>query len=139
MTMTRPELQNDVNIIGKLKTKYFEFDEGTSPDANHVLRGHFVIVVKNDKDGVNELKVDFYSKRITNSGNESVQYKALETIKNDYKTIDEHGEEEADRVKVYGNLGAREYVSKGEYHKFNNVRFVSMTRNLDSDDPEDVK
>ena len=66
-------------------------------------------------------------------------YKGVMTMMEEYKSIDKHGEENADRIRVTGEVELEEYYGKQdkELRSFNKVKGVFFNRlDADSDSPD---
>jgi hypothetical protein len=123
------QLENTVEIVGTLKSKNLEVK--TSKKGNKYISGDLVVVSKFDNK-VQEHKVRVFVME------SSKLYKGVETVKNEYKTIEDDGEENADRIKVTGELTLNEYYnSQGNLVQFNQIRGIFFTRLKESDDTKD--
>ncbi|UDY80679.1 hypothetical protein [Geobacillus phage GR1] len=123
------QLQNNVEIVGTLKSK--ELEVKTSKKGNRYMSGKLVIVSKFDGK-IQEQNVRVF---IMES---SKLFKGIETVKNEYKSIEEHGEENADRIRVTGELTLNEYYNKqGNLVQFNEVKGVFFNRlDAENDQPD---
>jgi hypothetical protein len=114
------QLQNTVEIVGTLKSK--ELEVKTSKAGNKYMTGKLVVLSKFD----NKVQEQVIRVFIMAS---SKLFKGVETVKNEYKTIEEHGEENADRIKVTGELKLNEYYGQdGTLRQFNEIRGVFFNR-----------
>lgn len=114
------QLQNTVEIIGTLKSK--DLEVRTSKKGNQYMSGNLVVqsVVDNK---INETRVRVFTMQ------SSKLFKGIETVKNEYKSIDEYGEENADRIRVIGELRLNEYYNQqGNLVQFNEVRGIFFNR-----------
>lgn len=114
------QLQNSVEVVGTLKSK--ELEVKVSKKGNRYMSGNLVVqsVVDNK---VNETKIKVF---IMES---SKLFKGINTVKEEYKTIDDNGSKEADRIKVTGELTLNEYYnSQGNLVQFNEVKGVFFNR-----------
>ena len=117
------QLSNTVEIVGTLKTK--ELEVKTSKAGNQYMSGKLVVLSKVD-DKLNETAVKVFIMA------SSKLFKGIEAVKNEYKAIDDVGEENADRVRITGELKLNEYYnSQGNLVQFNEVKGVFFNR-LDS-------
>lgn len=114
------KLQNNVEIIGTLKSK--ELEVRTSITGKNFMSGKLVVQSTID-DKINEQVIEIF---IMES---SKLFKGIETVKNEYKTIDQDGVENADRIKVKGSLKLKEYYQKqGNLVQYNEVRGMIFNR-----------
>lgn len=124
------QLQNTVEVIGTLKSK--DLKERVSKNGNKYISGDLVVVSKFDNK-VQEHKIRVYA------AESSKLYKGIQTVMNEYKTIDDDGEENADRIQVTGDLTLNEYYnSQGQLVQFNQIRGVFFTR-LNESKNKDLK
>lgn len=93
---------NVLTVIGTLKSKEVKY--GTTSNGDQTISIE-LLVVSNYEDKVNEVKVRLWAK------NTSKLYNSYVTIANEYKTINDNGAEEADRIKATGSLDMNEYYS----------------------------
>lgn len=108
------ETLNQIFLTGVLVSKNFEEvdtdvknTEGQVVGKDKALRGSVVI---RTKDG-SENEVKYYATRITKQGKESSLFKGLQTVMNEYKTL-EFFPNEADVVKIgSGKIDVRDYKS----------------------------
>lgn len=123
------ELSNTVEIVGTLKSK--ELQVRTSQAGNRYMSGNVIILSQFDGK-VQEQKVKVF---IMES---SKLFKGIETVKNEYKTIDEHGSDNADRIRVTGELTLQEYYNRnGNLVSYNEVKGVFFNRLDPSNDQPD--
>jgi len=114
------QLENNVEIIGTLKSK--DLEVRTSKKGNRYMSGRLVIASKFDG------KIQEQTVRVFVMESSKL-FKGAETVKNEYKSIEEHGEENADRIKVVGELSLNEYYNQqGNLVQFNEVRGVFFNR-----------
>ena len=123
------QLQNSVEIVGTLKSK--ELEVRTSKKGNRYMSGKLVIVCKFDG------KIQEQSVRVFIMESSKL-FKGIETVKNEYKSIEEHGEENADRIRVIGELTLNEYYNQhGHLVQFNEVKGLFFTRlNEENNQPD---
>lgn len=111
---------NQLQIIGYLKSKEVKYGV-TNGEATISLN----LVISSEVDNrIHENRVRFWTKE------SSKLYKSYKTVADEYKTIDEHGKESADLVKISGSLEMNEYISKtdGELKTVNNLRGLFINR-----------
>ena len=120
------QMQNDVQIIGLLKT--LNIEEKQTQKGRDAIMGHAVIEVTDKFNHVNNIRVNVFAFQLTNSGSQNKLYTSFETVMNEYKTIDEDGRSEADYVRVTGSLDSNIYSSHGAMHYSNRIRAVFFTR-----------
>lgn len=124
------QLQNVVEIVGTLKSK--ELEVKTSRNGNRFIGGRLIIESRFDNK-IQELPVKVFVMET------SKLYKGIETVKNEYKTIEDHGKENADRIKVTGEIRLNEYYGPdGVLRQYNEIRGVFFTR-LDKNDQQQDK
>ena len=114
------QAQNNLQLVGTLKTKEVKYGL-TNGEPNISLS----LTISSEVDGkIHENRVRFWAKE------SSKLYKSYKTVADEYKSIDEHGSELADLVRVTGSLEMNEYVSKadGELKTVNNLRGVFVNR-----------
>ncbi|MED0667748.1 hypothetical protein P4T04_15595 [Bacillus badius] len=118
------QLQNNVEVIGTLKSKELEVKE--TLDGRRFMSGK--LVVQSIVDGkMNEHNIEVFT------AGSSKLFQGVETVKNEYKTIDEHGIESADRIRVKGALKLKEYYNnEGKLIQYNIIRGMIFNR-LDKD------
>jgi hypothetical protein len=122
------QLQNSVEVVGTLKTK--ELEVKTSKAGNKYMSGKLVVVSKVDNK-INEQVIKVFIMASTKL------FKGIETVMNEYKTIDTHGDQ-ADRIKVSGELKLNEYYNnQGNLVQFNEIKGVFFNRlDADNDQPD---
>jgi hypothetical protein len=124
------QLQNNVEVIGTLKSK--ELEVKTSMAGKDFMSGKLVVQSTIDNK-INEQVIKIF---IMES---SKLFKGIETVKNEYKTINQDGIENADRIKVKGSLKLNEYYNnQGDLVQFNEVRGMIFNR-LDKNDTQQDK
>ena len=123
------QLANSVEIVGTLKSK--ELEVKTSRAGNQYMSGKLVVVSKFDN------KINEQSIKVMVMATSKL-FKGIETVKNEYKSIDEHGEEVADRVRITGELKLNEYYnSQGTLVRFNEIKGVFYNRLEPADNQPD--
>lgn len=121
------ELQNTVEIIGTLKTKDLQIK--VSKKGNQYVSGKLVVITKVDN------KINEQNIKVMVMGTSKL-FKGVETVMNEYKSIDENGTGE--RIKITGSLELNEYYnSKGELVQFNQVKGVFFNRLDETNDQPD--
>lgn len=114
------QLQNQVEIIGTLKSKDLEVK--TTQDGRSYMSGRIVVLSK-IRDKVNEQIVKVFIMESTKL------FKGIDTVRKEYKSIDEHGIEEAERIKVTAELTLNEYAgSDGVIRSYNEVKGIFFNR-----------
>lgn len=83
-----------VVIEGVLSSKSLE--ETTTPSGGKAIKGNLVVKV----DDTNSISIGVYCAELTNDGKENKAYAGLVTVKNEYKSIADVGEEAADRIRT---------------------------------------
>ena len=104
---------NEAYITGYLKTMELknEIFEGME-----VISGHLTVLV-DDKFGKSEVKVNVRQNAKKKDGNDNTLYKSLKTIQGTYKSIDTVGIENADYIRITGELQDNFFfaVDKNDY------------------------
>lgn len=120
---------NALTVVGTLKSK--EVNYGVSNGNQSISLT--LVVASNDGERVHENRIRLWAK------NTSKLYSSYVTVANEYKTIDDNGKDNADRVKITGSLEMNEYFSStaNELKTFNNLRGVFVNR-LDKDLKDEV-
>lgn len=119
---TIKQTENYGEVVGLLKSKNINFGEGkTGKYAN----GNIEVEVTNEH-GVNVLRIDLMEMEVfSKSGKENKAYKRLQTVSEEYKTIDNDGAENADTVSVFVKIEENNYVKDGEIVE--NTRLLAST------------
>lgn len=120
------QMQNDVQIIGLLKT--LNLEEKQTRKGRDAIMGDAVVEVTDKFKHVNNIRVNIFAFQLTKSGSQSKLYTAFETVMNEYKTIDDDGRSEADYVRITGSLDSNIYSSHGAIHYSNRIRAVFFSR-----------
>lgn len=128
MTKTLPQLAQTVEIVGTLKSLDLEISQaknGKNAGKNFV-KGKVVVSSEHDNK-VHEHQISVFQMET------SKLYKGVMTMMEQYKTIEKHGEE-ADRIRVTGEIELEEYYGKQdkELRSFNKIKGVFFNR-LDAD------
>lgn len=104
----------NLQVVGTLKTMNLEARKSNS--GKDMINGNIVVQVEDVEKGVInninikaiEMKENNYNGEVT----ENKRYKGLQTIMEEYKTIDADGLESADTVSVSGNVSINDYVGQ---------------------------
>ena len=113
--MANKNLQNIARISGVLVSK--KVDTGLN------RAGEFMSVELVVRAGKDEHTIRLYSNKLKQDGTENKIYKGLKTIADNYKTIEEVGEELAERVNITGELAVNRYVGKdGQLKEYRQIR-----------------
>ncbi|WP_152554784.1 hypothetical protein [Metabacillus indicus] len=123
------QLQNNVVVIGTLKTKELELK--TSKANKNFISGK--LVVQSMIDGnIHEILIEVF---VMSS---SKLFKGIETVKDEFKTIDQDGIENANRIKVTGTLKLNEFINnQGNLIQYNEIRGNIFNRlDLNDDTPD---
>ena len=108
-------LQNVARISGILVSK--KVDTGLN------RAGEFMSIEMSVRAGKDEHTIRLYSNKMKADGTENKIYKGLKTIADNYKTIEEVGEELAERVNITGELSVNRYVGKdGQLKEYRQIR-----------------
>lgn len=117
------QTENIGMVIGLLKSK--DIRTGTGEKGNYA-NGNIVVQVKNEY-GVSEIKIEVMQSEKYNNGKDNKAYKSLLTIRDTYKTIKEHGEENAELVQVYVKVDENNYYAKDDDSIRETVRLIATT------------
>lgn len=110
---TVKQTENFGEVVGLLKKK--ELKLGTSTKTNNDYANGHIEVEVNTKFGISVLRIDFMEMAIFGtSKKENKSYKRLKTVMSDYKSIEEHGRENADMVRVFVKVEENNYYKDGE-------------------------
>lgn len=115
------EARNQLVVVGTLKSKNVK--RGLTRSGENYISMELVVESKCGNQ-VHANKIKFWTKATSKLA------RGYETVAEEYKTIAEHGEENADRVKITGSLVMEEYVSKadGELKTFNSLKGTFVER-----------
>ena len=117
------ESKNKLVIIGTLKDKKVNY--GTTKAGDDYIS--IDLTIESDVDGkISANRVSLWSKQ------SSKLAKGFNTVAEEYKTIAEHGKENADRVKVTGSYEMNEYVKDGELKTSTRAKGLFVSRVDDS-------
>ncbi|TPF18067.1 hypothetical protein [Priestia megaterium] len=116
--------ENTVEITGVLAENRLEYY--TSQSKKNFIRGQFDI--KTGEDEIHTVRV--FSSELKKDGTPSAGYKGFETVMNEYKSIQDVGEEEATKVMVRsGTLEMNDYKGgDGMIRSFPQISTFSVTR-----------
>ena len=126
--MTLPQLTNSVEIVGTLKSVALEKLVSKNGSNKKYIKG--TVSITSNADGkVHEHRISVFQMEKNKAGAVSKLYTGLETIINEYKAADVVGIENADRLRVTGELQSNEYYNKdGEFKGFNDIKGVFFNR-----------
>lgn len=114
--------KNEVEIIGLMKSIDFEKKEINGQNGKReAITGNAVVEVV-DGDKINNIRVEVFAFQLTKNGSVSKLYTGLQTVSDDYKTIDKDGREQADMVRVQGQLSGNIYASNDEINEGTRVQ-----------------
>ncbi len=108
---TVKQTENYGEVVGLLKKKNIKF--GTSKNGKNYANGSIEVEVENQF-GTNVIKIDVMQMELKKDGEVNKNYKALHTVYAEYKSIDEHGKENADTIQVFVKLEENNYFLDGE-------------------------
>jgi len=114
------QLQNVVEVIGTLKSKNIVIKESIS--GKKYISGR--VIVQSLIDGkLHEQIIEVFTME------SSKLFKGVETVMLNYKTIENDGLDNADRIKVSGTLKLKEYYSQnGNLVQYNEIRGMIFSR-----------
>ncbi len=111
--------RNSLKVVGTLKS--IKINEGTSKNGDPFVSLDVVVVSKGE-DKIRENKISFWTRR------NSKLAAGYITAGNEYKSIEKHGEENADRVVIDGNYEMNEYVKDGVFKSFPKLKGIFISR-----------
>ncbi|WP_191557796.1 hypothetical protein [Metabacillus idriensis] len=123
------QLQNNVEVIGILKSKELELK--TSKANKNFISGK--LVVQSSMGGkIHENIIEVF---VMSS---SKLFKGIETVRDEFKTIDQDGIENANRIRVTGSLKLNEFInSQGNLVQYNEIRGTMFNRlDANNDSPD---
>lgn len=123
--MSLREMENNVEIAGLVKS--MNLKEGVTKKGRADIQGNVTIEVVDGKK-INNIQVNVFAFKEKKDGSLSKLFTGLQTVMNEYHTIDDDGRENADFVTVTGNLDANIYFSNSTVHSFNRIRGVFFNR-----------
>lgn len=97
------QAETKITVAGLLASKNLEI---TSGDNGNIISGDLIIKV----DDVNSIRIKVYCGETKKDGSKNKAYEGLVTVKNEYKSIADVGEENADYV----------YVGSGQFNTYRN-------------------
>lgn len=127
--MELKQLKNNVEVVGLLKSKQLEIK--SLPDGRNYMGGQLVV------QSIIDNKTHEYTIKIFTMMT-SKFFAGIQTVKNEFKTIVEHGDD-ADRIKVRGSLKLNEYYKNDdELIQYNEIRGNVFNRIDKNNDVQDV-
>lgn len=135
MTNTLPQLTNTVEIVGTLQS--IDLEESVAKTSKKKYIKGSLVVASQSGDKVHEHKISVFQMEKNKKGEVTKLYKGIQTVMNEFKSVEKHGEE-ADRIKVIGEIELEEYFNKqGEFVSFNKVKGTFFNRLEAGDDQPD--
>lgn len=122
-TVNLREGVNNMVVVGKLKSKEVKY--GTAQDGTGTISVALKVLTTEkvaDEERVHENTIRLWAKQT------SKLYTSYSTVANEYKTIETHGENNADVIRITGSLEMNEYVKDSELKTMNNLRGVFVNR-----------
>lgn len=113
-----------VNIEGILSSMNLE--ETTTPNGGKAIKGNLVIKV----DDTNSISVGVYCAEMTSAGEKNKAYDGIVTVKNEYKSIAEVGEEAADRIHTKADFNTYRNQENKDIVNYKSNFFTRVTREL---------
>lgn len=124
-SVTLREGINNMVLVGKLKSKEVKYGtaqaDGT-PTISLTLKVLTEEKVDETTSRLHENTVRFWAKQT------SKLYSSYSTAANEYKSIDQHGEDNADVIRITGSFEMNEYVKDGQLKTGNSLRGVFVNR-----------
>jgi hypothetical protein len=122
-----PQLVNTVEIVGTVKA--IDLQEAEAKVSKKKFIKGTVTVTSNHDGKVHEHKISVFQMEKNKKGDVTTIYKGIKTVMDEFKSIEALGEENADRIKVTGELDLEEYYNKQEQLvSFNKVKGVFFNR-----------
>ncbi|HSQ87275.1 hypothetical protein, partial [Romboutsia sp.] len=122
---TVKQTENFGEVIGLLKKKNIKFGSSKETGKNYA-NGSIEVELTNEY-GINVLKIDVMQMELKKDGDSNKNYKALQTINNEYKSIEEHGKENADLIQVFVKVEENNYYLKEEDEVKESVKLLATT------------
>ena len=119
------QAKSKVVIEGILSSK--EFETGKDKNGNDFVKGKLNIKV----DDTNTISVKTFVSKLTTKGEENKAWAGIQTVMNEYKSIAEVGEENADRVHVNGQFNTYRDQSGKDIATYQSNFFTRINRPLD--------
>lgn len=114
------QLENKAQIIGKLQSKNLEVK--TTADGRQYITGKLKVLSSINNTN-HEFSIKVFSMRTAKT------FSGLKTVMDEYKSIEDFGEQEADKVKVTGSLKYVQFEgSDGNQRKYNEIQGYFFTR-----------
>lgn len=131
------QTDNKAYVIGILKEKKIEFKVTTT--GRQIAMGHLILIVDTSL-GKGEVKVKVMQFADKKDGTPNSLYKGLQTVSQTYKSILEFGEENADTIKIEGQLEDNAYYSanKGDFVESLQIKGTFLNR-VDASTPHCCK
>lgn len=119
------QTENFGEIIGLLKSKKIKFGTSAESQKNYA-NGSIEVEITNDY-GISVVKVDVMEMELNGKGEANKRYKALQTIDNEYQTIDANGREAADLIQVFVKIEENNYYNKEQDEVFEGAKVLAST------------
>ena len=118
------ELANNIKIVGTLKEVNLEIKPNKNdPKVKQIMGNIVVIVEEKSKNRIHEHTINLFAK------DSSKLYKGYVTIKDQFKSIDEVGKENADRISISGSIDENIYMGQdSKLKEFNRNRGLFINR-----------
>jgi len=114
------QLKNNVELVGTIKA--IELETKTSRAGKEYVGGYVEVEVKQDG------KVNNHRAKVLVMATSKL-HKSIVTVMNEYKSIEKHGRENADRIRIQGEMGLNEYyTADGKFRSFNEIKGVFFNR-----------
>lgn len=113
------QTENRMFVLGKVKSKKIKID--VDAEKGSYIAGH-IVVATDTVVGSGETKIEFKQFMNKKDGTPNGLFKGLETVAREYKDADTFGMENADLIKVEGELG------DGTYYSTRSGKFVEGLR-----------
>lgn len=114
------QLKNNVELVGTIKEIALEVK--TSKKGKEYVGGHVEVEVKQED------KIHNHRAKVLVMATSKL-FKSIMTVMNEYKSIDKHGRDNADRIRIQGEMGLNEYyTSEGQFRSFNEIKGVFFNR-----------
>lgn len=134
MVVELKQMENNVEIVGTLKTKDLEekLQETTLKDGTKVqqsvIRGSIVVEFIDKQGNINNVRTQVFVGEKKRDGGHNKMFDSYKTILDEYKDKDNFGDE-ADFVRVTGEIQSNDYISQqGQQISNNRIRTRFMNR-----------
>lgn len=133
--MVLKQMDNEVHVKGRLKTKNLEIKESKKRPGVNVISGRLTVEYVDETGNINTAEVNIMVSETTNAGKHNNVYDGYLTVMNEYKDMDtliknNQDPNLADIVDVSGEINSNDYIStrSGALISTNNIRANFVNR-----------